>query len=155
MPRTDRKSKRKNHDKADESFKPVMVDVSAPSVDPQAPEEPETASDTASKVESGFPSDADRPIITRDLSPATGDDAEWPVRDWPASVGRRGTGYQVIIKRSVLNDINRHGKTTSEYTYRGRSTRAQKLEWDEKGFPKKVVPLALDAKVPLPSGDPG
>ncbi len=48
-----------------------------------------------------------------------------------------------------------HGKTTIGYTYKGRSTRAQKLEWDEKGFPKKVVPLALDAKVPLPSGDPG
>jgi GH43 family beta-xylosidase len=48
-----------------------------------------------------------------------------------------------------------HGKTTSEYTYRGRSTRAQKLEWDARGFPQKVVPLALDAKLPLPSGDPG
>lgn len=48
-----------------------------------------------------------------------------------------------------------HGKTTSDYTYRGRSTRAQKLEWDEKGFPKKVVPLALGSEVALPAGDPG
>jgi GH43 family beta-xylosidase len=48
-----------------------------------------------------------------------------------------------------------HGKTTVEFTYKGRNTRAQKLEWDDKGFPKKVVPLPLDAKVPLPSGDRG
>lgn len=48
-----------------------------------------------------------------------------------------------------------HAKTTAEYTYRGRTTRAQKLEWDDKGFPKKVVPLALEEKVPLPSGDRG
>ncbi|QJE94973.1 glycoside hydrolase family 43 protein [Luteolibacter luteus] len=47
-----------------------------------------------------------------------------------------------------------HGKTTSEYTYRGRSTRAQKVEWDAEGFPKKIVPLSLDTKIPLPSGDP-
>jgi GH43 family beta-xylosidase len=48
-----------------------------------------------------------------------------------------------------------HGKTTEAYTYRGRSTRAQRLEWDEKGFPKKVVPLPLEDAVPLPSGDRG
>lgn len=47
-----------------------------------------------------------------------------------------------------------HGKTTDAYTYQGRSTRAQKLEWDEKGFPKKVVPLPLDADIAVPSGDP-
>jgi GH43 family beta-xylosidase len=46
-----------------------------------------------------------------------------------------------------------HGKTTDAYTYRGRTTRAQKLEWDEQGFPKKVVPLPLDAKIVVPAGD--
>jgi len=48
-----------------------------------------------------------------------------------------------------------HGKTTDAYTYKGRSTRAQKLEWDEKGFPKKVVPLPLDVDIVVPSGDAG
>lgn len=48
-----------------------------------------------------------------------------------------------------------HGKTTDAYTYRGRTTRAQRLEWDDKGFPKKVVPLPLEDEVPLPSGDRG
>lgn len=47
-----------------------------------------------------------------------------------------------------------HGKTTDAYTYKGRSTRAQKLEWDDKGFPKKVVPLPLDADIVVPSGEP-
>jgi GH43 family beta-xylosidase len=46
-----------------------------------------------------------------------------------------------------------HGKTTREYTYKGRSTRAQKLMWNSGGFPENVVPLALDAEVPPPSGD--
>lgn len=46
-----------------------------------------------------------------------------------------------------------HGKTTDAYTYKGRSTRAQKSEWDEKGFPKKVVPLPLDADIVVPSGE--
>jgi GH43 family beta-xylosidase len=46
-----------------------------------------------------------------------------------------------------------HGKTTDAYTYKGRTTRAQKLEWDEQGFPKKVVPLPLDAKIVVPAGD--
>ncbi|MES2660777.1 MAG: glycoside hydrolase family 43 protein [Verrucomicrobiota bacterium] len=48
-----------------------------------------------------------------------------------------------------------HGKTSGGYTYRGRSTRAQKLVWSAGGFPEKVVLLALDAEIPLPSGDPG
>lgn len=48
-----------------------------------------------------------------------------------------------------------HGKTVCDYTYKGRSTRAQPLKWNADGFPEKVVPLPLDAKIPLPSGDPG
>ncbi len=48
-----------------------------------------------------------------------------------------------------------HGKTTAEYTYRGRSSRAQRFEWDAAGFPKPVVPLPLTAEIPLPAGDPG
>lgn len=47
-----------------------------------------------------------------------------------------------------------HAKTTDAYTYRDRTTRAQKLEWDEAGFPRKIVPLPLDAEIPVPSGEP-
>ena len=55
-------------------------------------------------------------IIIRDLpadltQPET---AEWPFREWPVSVAPRGTGFQVIIHRSVLNEINRHGQTARD-----------------------------------------
>jgi arabinogalactan endo-1,4-beta-galactosidase len=45
-----------------------------------------------------------------------------------------------------------HGKTSSEYTYRGRSTRAQKFTWNEDGTPNFGVPLSLDAVLQEPSG---
>lgn len=48
-----------------------------------------------------------------------------------------------------------HAKTVTHYTYKNRTTRAQKLEWDENGFPKRIVPAALSTPLPLPSGDPG
>jgi GH43 family beta-xylosidase len=48
-----------------------------------------------------------------------------------------------------------HGKETSDYTYAGRSTRAQRFGWNADGTPDFGVPLALDTDVPLPSGDPG
>lgn len=68
-----------------------------------------------------------------------------------------GPGHHSFFKSPDGREdwIAYHGKTTSDYTYHGRSTRAQKLEWDDKGFPKKVIPLALDKNVPLPSGDRG
>lgn len=45
-----------------------------------------------------------------------------------------------------------HGKTTDAYTYRGRSSRAQRLEWDDRGFPVKVVPVSLETKITEPAG---
>ena len=107
MARTDRKSKRKNRDRPDEPFEPVMVDVSGST--PQ--ESTDTDTDTDTEEETDSPA---TDITTRDVSPEADADSEWRHRDWPASVGARGTGYQVIIKRSVLNTINRHGKTTSD-----------------------------------------
>jgi GH43 family beta-xylosidase len=47
-----------------------------------------------------------------------------------------------------------HGKTTSAYTYDGRSTRAQKFAWNAEGTPDFGQPLPLDADIVLPSGDP-
>ncbi len=48
-----------------------------------------------------------------------------------------------------------HGKTTDVFTYRGRTTRAQRLEWDEKGFPRKILPYPLEADITVPSGERG
>lgn len=48
-----------------------------------------------------------------------------------------------------------HAKTVTHFTYKDRTTRAQKLEWDENGFPRRIVPAALQTPLPLPAGDPG
>ena len=66
-----------------------------------------------------------------------------------------GPGHHSFFKSPDGKEdwIAYHGKTTREYTYRGRSTRVQKLEWDAEGFPKKIVPLSLEAEIPVPSGE--
>ncbi len=98
MSRSDRKSKRKPHTAMDEI---IGETIAAPMSLPDAhPLEPLPPSD----------------IIIRDLPgelshPET---AEWPFREWPVSLAPRATGFQVVIRRSVLNEINRHGQTTSD-----------------------------------------
>ena len=47
-----------------------------------------------------------------------------------------------------------HAKTTSRYTYRDRTPRAQRIAWNTAGEPVLGVPLPLEAEVPVPSGDP-
>ena len=37
-----------------------------------------------------------------------------------------------------------HGKTSSDYTYAGRTTRAQKFTWSADGMPEFGKPLSLD-----------
>ena len=48
-----------------------------------------------------------------------------------------------------------HGETSSELTTGGRTTRAQRIEWNPDGTPNLGKPLPLDGRVPFPSGDPG
>lgn len=48
-----------------------------------------------------------------------------------------------------------HAKTTSAYSYAGRTTRAQKISWNADGSPDLGKPLGLSTDMPLPSGDPG
>ncbi len=45
-----------------------------------------------------------------------------------------------------------HAKTNSNYTYRGRTTRAQKFTWNADGTPNFGVPLSLDTALAEPSG---
>jgi GH43 family beta-xylosidase len=47
-----------------------------------------------------------------------------------------------------------HGKTSSAYTYAGRTTRAQRISWNADGTPNLGRPLALGTFQLLPSGDP-
>lgn len=48
-----------------------------------------------------------------------------------------------------------HAKTTADYTYTDRTTRAQRIGWHADGSPDLGTPLALGATQDLPSGDPG
>lgn len=48
-----------------------------------------------------------------------------------------------------------HAKTTSEYTYTDRTTRMQRIDWNEDGSPALGRPIALGTTLDLPSGDPG
>ena len=47
-----------------------------------------------------------------------------------------------------------HAKTSAEYTYAGRTPRAQRFTWSPDGTPDFGAPLPLDADIPVPSGDP-
>jgi GH43 family beta-xylosidase len=44
-----------------------------------------------------------------------------------------------------------HAKTTAEYTYKGRTTRAQKFGWNADGTPNFGIPLPLSAVIDEPS----
>jgi GH43 family beta-xylosidase len=44
-----------------------------------------------------------------------------------------------------------HAKTTSKYTYLGRTTRAQKFTWNEDGTPNFGKPLSLDTVLKEPA----
>ncbi|MDB6022513.1 MAG: hypothetical protein JWQ04_2370 [Pedosphaera sp.] len=48
-----------------------------------------------------------------------------------------------------------HGKTTSAYTYKGRTTRAQKFTWTADGTPNFGIPLPLDVMLDEPSNQAG
>ena len=89
------------------------------------------------------------------MSPASWTQEPEPLLERNDANGVFGPGHHNFFKSPDGKEdwIAYHGKTTKEYTYKGRSTRAQKLEWDADGFPKKVIPLPLDTPVPVPSGE--
>lgn len=47
-----------------------------------------------------------------------------------------------------------HAKTTSQYTYQGRTTRAQKFDWNPDGTPNFGIPLPLEVLLDEPSTGP-
>lgn len=94
----------------------------------------------------------------------TGDDpmkpASWTQHPEPLlsrndAAGVYGPGHHSFFKSPDGKEdwIAYHAKTTAEFTYKGRTTRLQKLEWDEEGFPKVVVPLPLGVEIAAPSGE--
>lgn len=91
------------------------------------------------------------------MKPASWTQQEEPLLQRNDANGVYGPGHHSFFTSPDGREdwIAYHAKTTAEYTYHGRSTRVQKLEWDAEGFPRPVIPLPLDAPVTPPAGDPG
>jgi GH43 family beta-xylosidase len=89
------------------------------------------------------------------MKPASWTQEPEPLLERHDATGVFGPGHHSFFKSPDGREdwIAYHAKTSKEYTYRGRSTRVQKLEWDSDGFPKKIVPLPLAAEIPVPSGE--
>lgn len=69
-----------------------------------------------------------------------------PVFERNDANGVFGPGHNGFFRSPDGSDwIVYHGKTTSNYTYRGRSTRVQKFTWNPDGTPNFGVPLPLSA----------
>lgn len=116
MSRSDRKSRRKNrgsHEAAGDQGVQTLAAESRDDENSAANVETPVVTPQSSETETATPTDAPA-IVTRDISKQATAGDDWPHRDWPQSLGVRGSGFQVIIKRSVLNAINRHGQTTSD-----------------------------------------
>ena len=107
MSRSDRKSKRKARFSVDET------DPNNAITDSKALHATEVS--TAAEVDRSLPPDPAE-IIVRDLPNELipSDSAEWPFRHWPVSLASRAAGFQVVIRRSVLNEISRHGQSTTD-----------------------------------------
>ncbi len=71
------------------------------------------------------------------------------------AAGVFGPGHHSFFKSPDGKEdwILYHGKSSSAYTYSGRTTRAQKFSWTSAGMPDFGAPLSLDTNVPAPSGD--
>jgi GH43 family beta-xylosidase len=86
----------------------------------------------------------------------------WTQHDSPLlsrndAAGVYGPGHHTFFQSPDGTEdwIIYHAKTTSEYTYTDRTTRAQQIGWNADGSPNLGTPLALGATQDLPSGDPG
>lgn len=73
------------------------------------------------------------------------------------AAGVWGPGHHFFFKSPDGSEdwIAYHGKNTGEVTYSFRSTRAQRISWNDDGTPNLGEPLAVGDSQQLPSGDPG
>ncbi|MFC7760862.1 family 43 glycosylhydrolase [Catellatospora bangladeshensis] len=72
------------------------------------------------------------------------------------AAGVYGPGHNGFFKSPDGSEdwIVYHGKTTSAYTYAGRTTRAQRISWNADGTPNMGRPYALGTALTPPAGDP-
>lgn len=90
------------------------------------------------------------------MKPESWTQVETPILARADENGVYGPGHHSFFKSPNGREdwIAYHGKTTSEFTTQGRTTRIQKVEWTPDGMIVPIVPLPLNANVPLPAGDP-
>jgi GH43 family beta-xylosidase len=89
------------------------------------------------------------------MKPGTWKQHAAPIFERADANGVYGPGHHSFFKSPDGKEdwILYHGKTTSAYTYGGRTTRAQKFTWGEDGMPDFGAPLPLSADIQAPSGD--
>lgn len=77
-----------------------------------------------------------------------------PVFERNDNAGVYGPGHHGFFRSPDGTEdwIVYHAKTSSEYTYRGRTTRAQKFTWNTDGTPNFGKPLPLEAVLKEPAG---
>lgn len=87
------------------------------------------------------------------MNPASWKQHPQPVfeRNDPAGVFGPGHHGFFISPDGSEDWIIYHAKTTSRYTYQGRTTRAQKFSWTADGLPDFGKPLSLETPLPEPS----
>jgi GH43 family beta-xylosidase len=88
------------------------------------------------------------------LNPAAWKQYPEPVFTRNDAAGVFGPGHNGFFKSPDGTEdwIVYHAKTTSAYTYKGRTTRAQKFTWNADGTPDFGKPLPLSAILDEPSG---
>jgi GH43 family beta-xylosidase len=87
------------------------------------------------------------------LDPASWNQHPRPVFERNDAAGVFGPGHHGFFRSPDGKEdwIVYHGKTTSKYTYQGRSTRVQKFTWTPDGLPDFGKPLPLDAEIREPA----
>jgi GH43 family beta-xylosidase len=77
-----------------------------------------------------------------------------PVFERNDAAGVYGPGHNGFFQSPDRTEdwIVYHAKTTADYTYRGRTTRAQQFTWNPDGTPHFESPLPLDTALDEPSG---
>ena len=88
------------------------------------------------------------------LDPASWKQHPIPIFERSDTAGVFGPGHHGFFQSPDGKEdwIVYHAKTTSAYTYAGRTTRAQPFKWNDSGLPEFGSPLPLSAEIPEPSG---
>ncbi|GAB2891136.1 family 43 glycosylhydrolase [Streptomyces mayteni] len=91
------------------------------------------------------------------LVPGNWTQRQGPVFSRADDRGVYGPGHHAFFRSPDGTEdwIVYHAKTTTDFTYSNRTTRAQRITWNADGSPNLGRPLALGATQELPSGDPG